>query len=268
MARILIYLVGLIVSIAIACVLGTSNPWFSVLAGTAVGFLIPLIDALVANARWLRVIFYSLRTWRSRVRISVSYLYRIRVENDYMLIKGKRFEQLQPVGGVYKFHPSSFGLRNDLDVRDDDLLRPDAISDQDLRIRIPGKNLLAFIKWFEKGSGRETDGWREFYEELIAPGILPENVFRTIRHDRIRRHYEPMRLSEHAQLQEILIADIFELLPTPEQMEALKELRTNGHAEICWATESQIQRRGAVQESPSQLTTIARTASWTLTGGA
>lgn len=266
MTRILIYLIGLIVSILIACFVGVSNPWFSVWAGVAVGFLIPLIDAVVANVRWLKIIFYSLRAWRGRVRISISYLYRIRVENEYLLVKGKRFEQFQPVGGVYKFHASSLELRNKLDIRDDDLLVPDQISDQDLRVRIPGKNLLPFIKWFESGIGRETDAWREFYEELIVPNILPGDVFKAVRYDRIRRHYEPMRFSEHAQLPEILIADIFELLPTPEQLRALKGLRERGHPEIHWAREAQIQRRGAIDASPRQTTTIARTAAWTLSG--
>ncbi|MHA7306385.1 SMODS-associated NUDIX domain-containing protein [Arthrobacter sp. TMN-49] len=210
---------------------------------------------------------YSLQTWRCRVRVSISYLYRIRVDNEYMLIKGKRFEQFQPVGGVYKFHPSSLGMRTQLDVRDDELLAPDQISDQDLRVRVKGKHLLAFIRWFEKGIGRETDGWREFYEELVASGILPEQEFRSVRYDRIRRHYEPMRFSEWARSKEILIADIFELLPSPQQLEALKELRVAEHPEILWATESQIQRNGVVVGSSSQTTTIARTASWTLGGG-
>lgn len=267
MARVFIYLFGLIASILAACFIGVSNAWFTVPAGFAVGFLIPLVDALITNAKWLKLIVYSVRTWRGRVRVSISYLYRIRVDNDYMLIRGARFPQFQPVGGVYKFHPSSQGLRLQLDIRDDELLVPDQISDHDLRVRVPGKHLLAFVKWFEKGIGRETDGWREFYEELIAPGILPEELFRVVRYDRIGRHWEPMRLSGWAGSQEILIADILELLPSSEQLEALRQLKVDSHPKILWATEPQIRRHGALEGSSSQNTTISRTATWALKSG-
>ncbi|GAB3141679.1 hypothetical protein GCM10027057_25650 [Marisediminicola antarctica] len=238
--------------------------FFAVSSGLAIGFAIPLIDALIVHFRFLKIAWYSLRTWRTRVRVSVSYLYRIRVDNEYLLVEGKRFDQYQPVGGVYKFHPASSGIRNEMNLLDDDLLEPDDVSEGDLRVRIPGKHLLAFVRWFESGSGRETDGWREFYEELVAPGLLPKSAFRHIKYDRVGRHYHPMRFSPWAKSQELLIADIFEILPTQPQIDELRRLKSSGDARVLWASEDQIRRRGAADGAASHTTKISQTAVWTI----
>ena len=40
----------------------------------------------------------------SRIRISFSYLYRIKIDNKYLLIKNSHGTELfQPIGGVYKY---------------------------------------------------------------------------------------------------------------------------------------------------------------------
>lgn len=264
LARLIVYLSAFVIAVAVMFSSAPDGPWFAVSSGVAVGFLIPILDTLVLNGRFLRMACYSLRTWRTRVRISVSYLYRIKVDNEFLLVKGQRFEQYQPVGGVYKAHPSSSGVRREMNVLDDNLLSPDAVSEGDLRVRVPGRKLLAFLRWFERGQGRELDGWREFYEELIATGILPEDTFRFIKYDFVRRIYRPMRYSQWAQGQEILIADILELLPTPEQDRALRELKGHSDPRILWATERQIRRLGATDGAASQTTQIARTAEWTI----
>lgn len=264
MARILIYLAGLSLS---AIVMFRSDPggaWFAISSGLAIGFAIPLIDSLIIHARGLRIAWYSLRTWRGRVRISASYLYRIHVDNEYLLVKGQRFDHYQPVGGVYKTHRSSSGKRSELGILDDDLLVPDAVSEGDLRVRVPGRKLIPFVKWFEGGHGRETDGWREFYEELIATGILPGDPFRCIRYDYIGRQYKRLRYSPWAKSQELLIADILELIPTDTQLSALRQLRERADPRVLWATERQIRRLGAADGAATQTTRIAETAIWTI----
>lgn len=264
MARLVVYLAGLSVSVIAMILSDPTGAWFAVASGLAVGFAIPLLDTLILNFRGLRIAWYSLRTWRSRVRVSASYLYRIRVDNAYLLVKGKRFDQFQPVGGVYKAHQSSSGTRSDMKILDDDLLTPDEVSDGDLRVRVPGKRLVSFVRWFESGRGRENDGWREFYEELIATGILPEESFRYIKYDRIERLYRPMRYSPWAKSQELLVADILELLPTPEQIAALRHLKSGSDPRVLWASENQIRRLGAADGAASQTTRIAETATWTI----
>lgn len=153
-------------------------------------------------------------------------------------------------------------------ILDDDLLTPDAVSNGDLRVRVPGKKLVPFIRWFESEAGRETDGWREFYEELIAPGILSSEAFRYVKYDRIERLYRPMKFSPWAKSQEILIADILELLPTSEQIVQLQALKTRSDLPILWASEEQIRRMGAADGASSQTTRIAETAVWTVDAGA
>lgn len=264
MLRLMIYLAGLLISVVVMINSKLETGAFAVSSGLAIGFAIPLLDTLIVNVRLLKIVVYSLRTWRKRVRISASYLYRIRVDNEYLLIKGQRFDQYQPVGGVYKTHPSSSGRRNDMNILDDSLLMPDPVSEGDLRIRVPGRHLVSFVRWFERGRGRETDCWREFYEELVATEILPKDTFRFIKYDRITRYYHPMRYSEWAEGQELLIADIVELLPTPAQLIALKQLRADSDPRILWASENQIRRLGATDGATSQTTQIARTALWTI----
>jgi SMODS-associated NUDIX domain len=263
-ARLLVYSIGLIVSVIAMLASNPDSGFFAVSSGFAIGFAIPLLDALLGHSRLLKIAWYSLRTRRSRVRISASYLYRIRADDKYLLVKGVRFDQYQPVGGVYKAHPSSSGERKGMSVLDDNLLVPDAVSEGDLRVRVPGKNLLSFVRWFESGRGRETDGWREFHEELIATGILDKDVFRLIKYDRIQRLYRPMRYSPWAESQELLIADVLELIPTPAQLNELRGLKNGSDSRILWATESQIRRLGAADDVASQTTRIAETAVWTI----
>lgn len=264
MARLLVFSVGLLLSTAAMARSDTDGGAFAVASGLAIGFAIPLIDTALLHGRPFRIAWYSLRTWRTRVRISASYLYRIRVDNHYLLVKGKRFDQYQPVGGVYKAHASSSGRRNELKVLDDNLLVPDEVSEGDLRVRVPGRNLLTFVRWFEEGRGREVDGWREFYEELVATGILPGEAFRFVKYDVVRRYYHPLRFSPWANSKELLVADVLELLPTPEQFAHLRNLKSRSDPRYLWATEDQIRRRGATSGSADQTTRIAETAEWTI----
>lgn len=264
MARLVIYFFGLLIATFAMFMADTRSGWFAVFSGLAIAFAIPLLDTTISHLRFLNIVGYSLRTWRGRVRISASYLYRIRVDGEYLLVKGQRFDQYQPVGGVYKTHPSSSGKRNDMKILNDNLLEPDEVSEGDLRVRVPGKNLVSFVKWFEEDRGRETDGWREFYEELISTGILSQQVFPFIRYDRIGRLYHPMRYSPWAESQELLIADILELLPTPDQLSELRQLKNRSDSRILWASENQIRRLGATQGEANQRVRIAETAVWTI----
>jgi hypothetical protein len=263
-ARLLFYLGVSLISTIVLINSDPASKVFAVSAGLAAGFAVPLVDTLVLHSRLLTIAWYSVRTWNKRVRISASYLYRIRVDGDYLLVKGHRFDNYQPVGGVYKTHPSSSGRLRDLNVLDDNLLVPDEVSEADLRIRIPGRNLLSFVKWYEGERGRETDGWREFYEELVATGILPQEAFRVIKYDRISRRYNPMRYSQWAQSEELLIADVLELLPTDDQLAELRRLKDLPDSRILWASENQIRRLGAADGASSQTTRIAQTAGWTI----
>lgn len=178
------------------------------------------------DVAWLyaRTIFGPYRN--KQIRFSLSYLFRIRIpgSNDYLLVMNRRIaNQLQPVGGVYKrygddklfeswdFVPDS--RQNGLGV--------DETSDSDLRFRVRGKHTVDVVKWFEEGKEREVSGEREFCEELLEPGILDRQTFKSIKYKHIRRHSRHLKWSDFHQCYEVMIYDIYELLPSAQQQQAL-----------------------------------------------
>lgn len=263
LARALTYLIALAVGALVLIFLAPSSAPFILISGIMIGIAIPMLDALAANYRYLRLAWYSVRYWRQRIRLSVSYLFRIKVDETYLLIHSKRWTTFGPVGGVYKVSSSAKGFLDDIGTLTDNLVPIDDASRNDLRIRIPASKLVNFVRWFESEHSRETSPWREFYEELIEPKILPLDCFPFIFHDFIRRDIRPIRYSEYAQSMELLIADIHELTPTSEQLTALQNLKRDGNSNIIWVTEDQIRRLGAMPGKVQEFT-VAETAIWTL----
>src|ERR1022692_507941 len=246
MARFLLYLLTLSgCAVALSFTRASTVP-FLLISGVIVGLAGPFLDSLVSNWRYLRPAWYSLRYFKLRIRISASYLFRIKLDGGYLLVRGHRWPQYQPVGGVYKVSAGAKEKLDEMGALDDDLVPVDTISRNDRRIRIPGRNLVSFLRWFESGHSRETSPWREFYEELVEPGHVPLSDFPYIFADFIRRDIRPIRFSAYAQSMELLIADIYELRPTQEQIDALQRLRGQGNPDVVWATENQIRRLGTI----------------------
>ncbi|WP_111308561.1 HU-CCDC81 and SPOR domain-containing protein [Confluentibacter sediminis] len=176
---------------------------------------------------YLKTLFWKYRN--KDIRFSISYLFRIKIpeSNNYLLVPNRRISnQLQPVGGVYKRYGDDklfekWGYipdnkKNGLDVDKD--------SDGDLRFRVKGKNCIKVIKWFEEAKEREVSAEREFYEELVNTNILPLDLFHHIKYKHLKRFSKHLKWSNHHSCYEILIYDIFELIPSPEQIKSLKNL--------------------------------------------
>lgn len=197
----------------------------------------------LATLKFSRV---ALRYRNTYIRLSLSYLLRIKVDDRYLLVRNARFPYYQPVGGVFKRHPSSDRFLRKIRALNDDFRPPDQARDDDLRIRIPGKHLMKFMQWFTAEKERETSGWREFYEELVQPGYLPHNLFPYIHYQHIRRHEHPVRYSPYAQSPELLVADVYELIPTNEQEEFLRQRSREQHQHYIWVTEDKIRTCGVV----------------------
>jgi hypothetical protein len=261
MLRLPAYVIIVLACAVTAIFLDPNSVPFTLATGAAIGFLVPVVDAIATQWTLIRIYWYSVISWRDSVRVSAAYIFRIKVDRQYLLVHGNRFDQYQPVGGVYKFHDSALGVLSALSARDDDLIPLDGASRSDLRLRLPGKHLAQFARWFESETNREFDGWREFHEELIQSDILPAGGFEHVAYDRIRRYYHPLRRSEYAQSKELIIADIFELLPTDTQLRHLRDLMKIRDTRWIWADEEQIVRRGAVP-GQKQLVTINEPASW------
>lgn len=188
-----------------------------------------------------KTLFGSYRN--KQIRFSLAYLFRIKIPetNKYLLVLNRRIEnQLQPVGGVYKRYGDDklFEKWNYVPDNKKNGLSVDKDSEDDLRFRVDGKNTLKVIKWFEEGKEREVSGEREFNEELISTNILDRDNFKQIKYKHIKRVSKNLEWSDFHSCYEILIHDIFELIPTETQKTELIKLNqsevdlTNGYAVV------------------------------------
>lgn len=263
MMRVTLYVITLIIGAAILPFIGPTTAPFILISGIMIGIAVPLLDNFASNSRYLKLAYYSVRYARQYIRMSISYLFRIKVDGKYLLVKGHRWQHYQPVGGVYKITDGASQIIEELGVLDDDLVPIDTVSMHDLRVRVPARKLVPFVRWFESGRSRETAPWREFYEELVKPGILSSEDFPFIITNFLRRDIQEIRFSPYARSLELMIADIHELLPTQEQLTALRRLKDSEREDTIWATEDRIRRLGATP-GESQDIAIAETAIWTL----
>lgn len=252
MVRLVLYFLAALVSGIVSFYL--PNPTaVNLVTGFSVGLLIPALDEVGKNREDLRHLWYSTRYRNRIIRVSTSYLFRIKIDDKYLLIRGRRFPQFQPVGGVHKVTAQGSGELLAMGVTDDDLVPFDSSSRGDLRVRVPGRRIARFFTWFNSRQGREDSPWREFQEELVASSILSGAHFPHIMHNYVRRDVDKIRYSPHAQSLEILVADIYELTPNPDQEAELRNLMNSGHPDLLWASTQQISRRGAVPGQTHQV---------------
>lgn len=258
-----IYLI--LVGFALAIAFFVSNPTINSLAlGVAGGAILFFVEAIVANAKWLRYMWWSLRYFNTTVRLSISYLYRIKIDDYYFLIRGVRIrDQFQPVGGVYKRFNGSDDFFTKIGALDDDLYPIDKSSKNDLRLRIKGRHLLQFIRWFSLEKDRERDPWREFYEELIETEIITKNQFPYLFTRKIKNYVSGISWSDYVQSMELFIADIYEPILNDEQYLAISKLAESSTEKYIFATEHQIRRLGIIPKVQTHVN-ISKTASWLL----
>src|SRR5690606_3740824 len=165
------------------------------------------------------------------VRFSISYLIRIKIPDSskYLLVRGHRIpDQFQPVGGVYK-KSNGFSEFEKWGYKEDSAskgVKSDSISKDDLRFRIKGKHTLDVIKWFESRKNRETTYHREFAEELIIDHGFDTSIYSAekLNFREVQQVMKVFNYSTFHSCYEVLIYDIVELIPTPEQGEELKKL--------------------------------------------
>jgi hypothetical protein len=199
---------------------------------------------------------------KKHIRFSISYLYKIKVDDKYLLVRGNRLkDQFQPVGGVYKRHKSSDALFKKYKILDDEYMPIDDISKDDLRILVPGINVLKFLKWFNSKEDRELSPEREFQEELVKPGIVSKKNFDKIDYEHLRTVETKIQYSEYFQCKEILIADIYEVNLNDKQVKELRKLQTKSSKKFIWRDAQSIRKRGFNKEEHVR---ISNSSKWIL----
>lgn len=220
---------------------------FMLKAATGLGLAL-----IISASVWFVINFKLIRFWvlthlpwsyDQPIRITVAYLFRIKVNGKYLLVPNSRnIPGYQPVGGVFKFlNRENFGLFNSLGLTDDCKVPRDEISEHDLRLKMKHrKNLLLFIRWFKKRKDRELDPWREFYEELIKPGVLSQENFPHIQYKFVKKVSE-LKYSDDYQILEYKHFEIYELqFATDAQKEEIKALINKNSTKFLLATEEEI----------------------------
>lgn len=198
------------------------------------------------------------------VRISASYLIRICIDGKYLVIRGGKLrDQFQPVGGVYKYMPHAKSRLEDLQVRPDQSFAPDKDTPDDLRIRLPGKHVPTLLRWFDKSRDRECNPTREFFEELVDPGLIDGTKFPFAQFRYVKRVERRLRWSPELRVWEILVFDVFELVPTPDQQIEFRRLAGTPGPDHAFVPESRLRVRG-FQPGAYPEERVAPTAEWML----
>ena len=174
-----------------------------------VAFITFLASTIFHNRLRLKIYYQSLSRWNKNIRLSCAYLFRIRYNNKYLLIRGNRIDQYQPIGGVYKYYDSFNGLKENLELKDES--ESHFYENGDLRLVTTGKHLVKFLDWFDTKKNREITVIRELIEELEPSGISIENLIKQSQVEYLKTVKEPITFSTHFQMDELKIFEIFEV---------------------------------------------------------
>lgn len=211
---------------------------FFAIFGAVVSSIIEFLKSIKGYIKiWLGLIGHS----KDRIRVSCGYLFRIKMDNRYLLIKGKRIEQFQPIGGVYKYYASFNDVKNSLNITEEQ--NTSFFEEGDLRVYVPGKNVLKFIRWFNSGKNREVNVTREFFEELIVPGYLPEDALQNAKFEFIKQAECKLGYSNAFRRKEVLIHNIYEVtFLDSTYLEKLNSVINQGQKNLRFVSQIDIER--------------------------
>lgn len=199
----------------------------------------------------IKLFFQTRVLYRNKeIRISIAYLFRIKVDNKYLLVRSRNRSYFQPVGGAFKSLPGSELAFGKLGVKPDRLIETEnGIAKGDLRVFVKGSNVIDFLAWFDSKEDRETSPWREFCEELISTDILPHKPFRYIDY-KFKKSIQSPILKLDSGDRGIFKFEIYDLVINDEQRLIFNELLKKGDSDkYIWADEYLINRLGHDERS-------------------
>ena len=229
-----------------------------------------LIEHIFINYRRLKLLFqvYYLAIKGENIRFSMSYLYIIKVDDDYLLVRNSNYGHYQLVGGKYKRLAGTQSLLKEKFEAMDDLKLPNKdLMKDDFALFIPARNGIKFLDWFNAGKNREINHWREFYEELIEGkgNLLSKEIFPYVNYNLMGRITTPVKRTPGWNCYEILQYDILELIPNHEQSMQLINLKNQGDTDyIKWADRELINCLGHDKRTKTKLYDIGQHTKWAL----
>jgi hypothetical protein len=250
-------------------------------AGFIILLSIGLVDGgvfIVNNHKRLVLYFHSkflaLNPKRQYIRFSMSYQYRIRINDKYLLVRNGNEENnwYQHVGGKYKRLEETQKILADFEATDDTKMKTTDLKKGDLAVFIPAKNTIKFLDWFNTEKDREISHWREFYEELLGGksggAVLSSQNFPYVNYRFVKSVCTPIKkapIQTGWNCWELLQYDVLELIPTPAQQEELEKLFDKGDTDyIKWADASLIDTLGYVESDKKHKYKIGAHAKWVL----
>lgn len=195
----------------------------------------------------------------SDIRISFAYLFRIRVEGKYFLVKSSRTGLFHPVGGAYKLDDTEANyLSSKMAVKTDDYIPVDENTENDYRLLVKSKYLKRFVKRFDKkNTNRENvdNLFREFNEELFKSNILDKSKYGYLEYVYVGRHITDVEKTVSGKY-ELLLADIVEVILSDVQKDLFKELAVQSSDEYIFVNDNQIETLGTEPGSNNLKNTI------------
>jgi len=226
--------------------------------------LLLVIIRFFQNIKRLKLYFQTQILYRKRsIRLSIAYLFRIKIDGKYLLVKNNRREYYQPVGGAFKTFPNSKIIFEKLQIEPDKLIETEkGIAKGDLRVFANGVNVIEFINWFNSKKDRETSPWREFSEELLTTEILPWEKFRYIDYEYKATIQTPLITLDNGD-KGLFIHEIYDLIPNDEQEDELRKLLEKGNTDkYIWVDKSLINRLGHNESTKTYENEISLHAKW------
>ncbi|HEY3388750.1 MAG TPA: hypothetical protein VGK38_04205 [Prolixibacteraceae bacterium] len=218
---------------------------YGIVVGGVMVLLIELIDYLIKEWDFLKLYWDCYKPWTEKeIRLTIAYLFRIEINGKYLLVKSNRIANTyQPIGGVYKYYnPEAKRELDCMGAITDNKIDNDDKSECDLRLNLLNrKKMGTFLKWFFKGENRESDPWREFYEELVVTGILSAKEFGYIHYELVGQLFDPIHRDKFFNVDTFKYTNIF--IPkfvTNRQIEEVKKLRRINSTEYIWVTQQEI----------------------------
>lgn len=216
--------------------------------------------SLVLTCNWLAL-------QKQYIRFSMSYQYRIKVKDKFLLVKNSNWNHYQFVGGKYKRLKSTQAILTGFGAKDDIKLQTSGAMKDDFAVFIPAKNAIKFLDWFNSGKEREVSHWREFYEELIdgKAQLLSRTNFPYVMYNYVATVTTPIKKTPGWACHEILQYDVLDLVPTPEQEKELEQLLAKGDSDyLKWADYELIQCLGHDNHEKKTLYKIGEHTKWIL----